>query len=55
MRFSVTPARIPSPAPSPGWDTRAILTELYGAEAAEAMIDAGVAAERLSADAMIVW
>jgi crotonobetainyl-CoA:carnitine CoA-transferase CaiB-like acyl-CoA transferase len=53
--FSATPLQTPAPGPAPGRDTRAILTELYGPEAAATLIASGIAAERLAADAMIVW
>jgi crotonobetainyl-CoA:carnitine CoA-transferase CaiB-like acyl-CoA transferase len=55
ISFSVTPMRVLNPAPAPGWDTRAVLTRLYDDKRANALIEAGVAAESLPEDTMIVW
>ncbi len=53
--FSVTPVRVLKPAPAPGRDTRAILTKLYDASKANALIEDGIAAESLPEETMIVW
>jgi crotonobetainyl-CoA:carnitine CoA-transferase CaiB-like acyl-CoA transferase len=55
VSFSVTPVRVLKPAPLPGRATRAVLTDLYDAERADALIEAGVAAESLPEETMIVW
>jgi crotonobetainyl-CoA:carnitine CoA-transferase CaiB-like acyl-CoA transferase len=55
MRFSDAPIGPLAPAPAPGWDTRAVLTEAFDATRAAQLIDEGVAAEQLSPEVMIVW
>ncbi len=55
MRFSEAPIGPLAPAPAPGWDTRAVLTEAFDATRAGQLINEGVAAEQLSPEVMIVW
>jgi crotonobetainyl-CoA:carnitine CoA-transferase CaiB-like acyl-CoA transferase len=49
-RFSLTPVRLTSPAPAPGWDSRAVLGDRYDALAAR-----GVAADALPDDVPVIW
>jgi crotonobetainyl-CoA:carnitine CoA-transferase CaiB-like acyl-CoA transferase len=55
VSFSVTPVGVLKPAPAPGRDTRGVLTEFYDANKADALIKAGIAAEYLPQETMIVW
>jgi crotonobetainyl-CoA:carnitine CoA-transferase CaiB-like acyl-CoA transferase len=55
VHCSDTPLEATRPAPAPGDDTLSVLSGIYGSEKAKALIQSGLAAERLPNGEMLVW